>query len=154
MDNLQLIKILYIEDNESDIVLLFDLLSSINTRIYNITNAKTLKEGLQYLECGPFDIILLDIKLPDAVNVQNSIIRIHAHAGNVPIIICTGLDNWDTVVIALQAGADDYMVKGEDTAKSIARRIVCSILRRGKTRNELLDEMKRTLAQMELIING
>src|SRR4029077_2552358 len=70
-----------------------------------------LDAALARLSCEHFDVVLLDLSLPDEQGL-NTLLRTHAHAPKVPIVILTGLDDEAMAVKAVRAGAQDYLVKG------------------------------------------
>src|SRR4029077_6039400 len=70
-----------------------------------------LDAALARLSCEHFDVVLLDLSLPDEQGI-NTLLRTHAHAPKVPIVILTGLDDEALAVKAVRAGAQDYLVKG------------------------------------------
>ena len=70
----QLIQILCIEDNVTDVLLLQESLTESESYTFELTNYQRLKKGLHHLQDKEYDVILLDLGLPDS---QGS----HAGAG-------------------------------------------------------------------------
>lgn len=106
--------ILLIEDKLENIELLQDLLSkSQNSSLakgltFSITSTTTLTETLQSLEIQNFDVILLDLDLPDSQGL-NTLIKVREKAINTPIIIEMDRPSEGKVVESFQLGADGYV---------------------------------------------
>ena len=107
------IKILLVEDNPGDARLFLDLVRSASSGADrpSVQHAARLAHALEMLSGGQFDVVLLDLSLPDERGLP-TVTRLHAHAPNVPIVVLTGLDDEALAVKALRAGAQDYLVKG------------------------------------------
>lgn len=84
--------------------------------------AKTLSDGIQLTRHHPPDIVLLDLALPDSVGI-NTIEHMHAALPNAVIVVLTGNDDMSLATTALQAGAQDYLVKGQYDQETLARAI-------------------------------
>ena len=122
------INILLVEDAPLDAQLLRELLAQAQGVPFVLANADQLATGLARLAAGGIDIILLDLSLPDAQGLD-TFIRAHAHAAGVPIIVLTGSDNETLAMQALQAGAQDYLVKGQLDGNMLVRSIRYAIER-------------------------
>ncbi len=146
MDNIEH-KILLIEDNLADIRLIKELLS--DTKLdANLKCANSLSKAIKYLEEETFDIILLDLGLPDSQGIK-TFSRINSIVPKVPIIILTGTNDDDLSIQAIREGAQDYLIKGlVDTS------ILKSALRHSIERKHLLVKLEsielRKLEQNEL----
>jgi|WetSurMetagenome_2_1015567.scaffolds.fasta_scaffold72938_1 DNA-binding response OmpR family regulator len=111
MNNI-LIKILLIEDNPGDALNILEMLKEGNDYNYKIFHTTRLDEGLKILVKDEFDLILLDLCLPDSTGMETFNIMSY-NAPNIPIIILTGLDENMFAVSAVGRGAKKYLVKGE-----------------------------------------
>jgi len=111
MNNI-LIKILLIEDNPGDALNILEMLKEGNDYNYKIFHTTRLDEGLKILVKDEFDLILLDLCLPDSTGMETFNIMSY-NAPNIPIIILTGLDENMFAVSAVGWGAKKYLVKGE-----------------------------------------
>jgi CheY-like chemotaxis protein len=109
-----IIDILLIEDNIADIKLLEVLLSeNINVDFqYKLHIANTLKEGFKLLEQNSFDVILLDLSLPDS-NGFKTISTVYEEITEIPIIVLTGLDDIKERRKAVKLGAQDFLIKSK-----------------------------------------
>jgi len=93
---------------------------------HRVVLADTAAKGLQILENGGIDLIVLDLNLPDINGIEMA--RWIRTERNIPILMLTGVANVGSRVRALDAGADDYLVKPFDPNELNAR--VRSLLRR------------------------
>lgn len=121
--------ILLIEDNPGDARLIREMLISNADYDSNLTMVETLAEGLQALNVDHFDAVLLDLSLPDSRGVD-TVERVIAHAAEMAVVVLTGYDDQNIGVQAVQAGAQDYLVKGETNPTIITRSIRYAIERR------------------------
>ena len=122
------IKILLVEDNPGDARLLQIALDEAGTNQFALTHAKRHDEALRYLEDEGFDVVLLDLSLPDSQGL-NTFTSTRAKAPEVPIIMMTGLDNETLALESMQHGAQDYLVKGQVDGKLLTRSIKYAIER-------------------------
>lgn len=137
------IKILLFEDNPGDSGLLEDILDDFDD-LYNLTIVESLEEGLNYLKSNNFDIILLDLGLPDSDGI-NTLIDVQKETSKTPIIVLTGLNDEEIGNIAVQKGAQDYLIKRDIEPKLLTRSMRYSIERK-KTETEL-QEYKEKLEE-------
>jgi DNA-binding response OmpR family regulator len=106
------IRILLIEDNPGDAYLIGEHLEEFANFSYGFKIVETLDEALSVLNKKPFDVILLDLELPDS-NGINTFLSIRNENPLIPIIILTGLKDEKIRSYALKIGAYDYLVKGQ-----------------------------------------
>ncbi|HKO18657.1 MAG TPA: response regulator transcription factor [Acidobacteriaceae bacterium] len=86
------------------------------------------REGLEYTEAYPYDLILLDLMLPSLSGVE-VLQRIRRTNQYVPILVLTARDSVDDKVKLFEQGADDYLTKPFAFAELLVR--VKALLRRG-----------------------
>lgn len=122
------IKILLIEDNPGDVRLLRELLKEATTLRVELTHDDRLAAGLQRLEREIFDLILLDLGLPDSQGLE-TFDKACVQAPDIPIVLLTGLDDDDMSIRAMQAGAQDYLIKGQIESNLLLRTIRYAIER-------------------------
>lgn len=126
----QCIRLLLIEDNPDDALFIEEVLKIQDIYpVIEIEHATRLREGLTYLGQKSYDVILLDLSLPDASSTD-SVSRILCHCPSAPIIVLTGLDDKDTAVESLQKGAQDYLIKDGVSADLLIRSIRYAVERR------------------------
>lgn len=106
----KLIKVLLIEDNIGDAQLISETLVEVKDIPFEVVHADRLSTGLERLAETDFDVVLLDLTLPDAKGLE-PFSRIHAQAPQVPIILLTGVVDDKTATQAVREGAQDYLVK-------------------------------------------
>ena len=116
------LSILLVEDNPGDTGLIKAYLADEQSQQYVITTARRLDEALSQLEAQAFDVILLDLNLPDSYGLA-TLNMLMAVAATVPVIVITGLDDITLGVEAVRLGAQDYLVKGELQTSVIVRSI-------------------------------
>ncbi|MBX3062439.1 MAG: response regulator [Anaerolineae bacterium] len=106
-----IIRVLLIEDNPGDAQLIRIYLTTPNSNEFRVQAESTLHAGLNSLHNADFDVVLLDLSLPDSFGFD-SIQRLRKEQPNIPIVVFTGLDDEEAGVQAVQAGAQDYLIKG------------------------------------------
>ena len=128
------IELLLFEDNLGDAGLIEEMLEE-SEGAYHLEVVETLEEGLVLLKDSFFDIILLDLGLPDSDGID-TLIEVHKISTKIPIIVLTGLNNEEIGIFAVKNGAQDYLIKKEIDSKLLKRSIMYSIERK-KIESEL-----------------
>jgi len=105
-------RVLLIEDNPGDARLMREYLSDQAGVSFELEHVGTLSEGLQRLDQGGIDLVLLDLSLPDSP-MPDTFKRAHAAAPEVPIIVMSGLDDERFAMQTVHEGAQDYLVKAQ-----------------------------------------
>lgn len=146
---MEALKILLVEDNSGDAFLIEEMLIEIPDYNFEITVTETLKETVTKLNETEFDIVLLDLGLPDSqgLGALESVLDLQL---NCPVIVITGLNDGKTGKKAMEMGAQSYMVKGEFSGHSIAQTILYSI-ERSKILKKLKDNEKELKKKNELL---
>jgi PAS domain S-box-containing protein/putative nucleotidyltransferase with HDIG domain len=116
------IQILMVEDSETDALLLEETLSQDGLNSFEFTLSERLKTGLELLHQQKFDLILLDLGLPDSQGLE-SFEKVHNEFPDIPVVVLSGLTDEKLALEAVQAGAQDYLVKGP-TSWEIAPRAI------------------------------
>jgi PAS domain S-box-containing protein len=116
----ELIKVLLVEDNPGDVFLLQELLKEVNTTKVDLRPVERLSEALNLLAHDSFDLILLDLSLPDSQGI-GTFLNTTRQAKATPIIVLTGLNDETLALRAMQEGAQDYLVKGQVTGDLLVR---------------------------------
>ncbi len=116
------LRVLLIEDDEDDFVLVRDLLSEISQSGYALDWVQTYHDALDAIESRCYDVYLLDYRLGEYDGL--TLLREAKQRGcRAPIIFLTGQGNYDIDVAAMRAGAADYLVKGQINAPLLERSI-------------------------------
>ena len=125
----ELLHVLLIEDNPGDSRLLQELLREGKTVNFDVQRVDRLSSGLERLTNYVFDVILLDIGLPDSAGLD-SLIAVRRFMPDVTVIVLTGHDDENFGLQATLAGAQDYLVKGQISSQLLIRSIRYSIERK------------------------
>jgi hypothetical protein len=120
--------ILAVEDNPGDFVLLQEVLRDAAGSQCKLTQAAQLGDAIQILDKQSYDLVLLDLDLPDSRGID-TFTRLRAHDPDCAIILLTGLDNEELGIEAVRSGAQNYLVKGSLDGKMLWRVISYSIER-------------------------
>jgi DNA-binding response OmpR family regulator len=128
-------RVLLIEDNPGDIRLVRLMLGPESSLQLDV--ASTLAEGLERLQQDEFDVVLVDLGLPDSQGLQ-TFTRLRDQSPRIPAVVLTGNNDVDLAVLALQSGAQDYLVKGE-VSGSLLMRTARYAIERKKTEEALRD---------------
>lgn len=116
-------RILFVEDNEDIAV---GIKYAIEREQFNITICKTVKKAKESIDSKEYDLILLDIILPDGNGLE--LYKYIKEKYNIPIIFLTAKDTENDIVKGLDLGADDYIIKPFRMRELISR--IKSVLRR------------------------
>jgi two-component sensor histidine kinase len=145
--------ILLIEDNPADVEMIREMLSDLKGSSFDIVCADRLSAAKPYFADSRIDIILLDLGLPDSQGLD-TLRRVKEHAGEVPIVVLTMLDNEKTGLDALKEGAQDYLVKGQMNGPLITRSLHYAIERGRieKERKKMTDLVEASLAEKETML--
>jgi two-component sensor histidine kinase len=140
------LRILLIEDDSNDELLLREMLNSSEDLSCTLTVARRLSEARTELAEKNFDIVLSDLFLPDGRGLDAvKVLRNSAPA--VPIIVLTGLQDEAVAVAAIQAGAQDYLVKDATGTKMLMR-----TLRYALERARIQESLRAALAEKEVLL--
>lgn len=113
--------VLVVEDNLGDARLIERSLEDASGS-FVVEHADRIARAIDRLTEGDIDIVLLDLSLPDSSG-QQTFALIRSCAEDVPILVLTGLDDEEAATAAVQAGAQDYLVKGTFDSEVIARSV-------------------------------
>ncbi len=132
------IDVLLVEDSAADADLVREALSDSSVNSFQITQAGRLSDALARLQDHDYDIVLLDLSLPDQQGLR-TLQQARGAASGVPIVVMTGLDDEAIALKAVQSGAQDYLVKGEVESRNLPR-----TLRHAIERHQMFMELKRS----------
>ncbi len=155
-NDLQNIKVLIIEDDKQYARLLEKRLTSASGvslgANFIITCVHELTEAFAVLGRDTVDLVLLDLNLPDSRGFE-TLSRLNNVAPNLPLVVLTGTDQH--ALQALQEGAQDYLVKGQEDSRLLPRVIRYAIERKKvedhiRQRGQELEQRNRLLVKREL----
>ena len=138
----KLLNILIVEDDIADRKLLNQLLQKTALRVSDVQFADCLSSTLDLLDKSKFDVMFLDLGLPDSQGI-GSVSKIIAKDPDVPIIVLSGLDDAEMGVSAVQKGVEDYLVKGQVDTNLLARSVWYAIER--KRTSKVLNEKQKNI---------
>ncbi|MEP6494916.1 MAG: response regulator [bacterium] len=119
-------RILLVEDNPGDVVLLRQMLSETTARRFEIEEVSRLSDAARRAACGGLDLIVLDLTLPDSSGIE-TFETMRRAAPTIPIVVLTGSDDVRLGLTAVDEGAQDYLVKGEMDGHALARALLFAI---------------------------
>jgi PAS domain S-box-containing protein len=122
------ISILLVEDDPVDTRLLIQLLDHADVCDYTMQAVATLADAERSLVTSDFDVVLLDLSLPDCDGLV-SVQRVLSISPRTPIVVLTGRDDYELGLRSIEAGAQDFLVKGEVKGNTILRCAQWSIAR-------------------------
>jgi signal transduction histidine kinase/DNA-binding response OmpR family regulator len=132
----QVCRILLIEDNLGDARLIHLFLSEDGDFRFSLEHVTELNEAILLLdENNNFDVILLDLALPDSIGLE-TLYKVQDKASNIPIVILTGNNDKRITLKAVENGAQDYLIKGQINPVLLVRSIQYAIQRK-KTENKI-----------------
>lgn len=141
------LKLLIIEDNPGDFVLIEEYLSDIWDSV-NIDHAETFDESKTLLETNQdYHSILLDLSLPD-MSGEALVKKVVELAGGIPVIVLTGYENQEFGLKTLSMGVADYVLKDEITPYFLNKVITYSM-----ERNRIRQSLKSSETKYREIFN-
>ncbi|MFK8182679.1 MAG: ATP-binding protein [Phormidesmis sp.] len=130
------LRILLIEDDEGDRDLALEYLEEDNRRLYITSWACSLEEGIERLKHGQFDVVILDLVLPDSKGVT-TVSKLCAQSNGVPVIVSSYFDEDALASKVIELGAQDYLAKDLMNSQRLGR-IINRALARAKHQANLL----------------
>ena len=122
------LRILIIEDNPGDADLIKEMLSGQEARNFYLAESPDLGKAMSRLEEDIFDLILLDLNLPDSEGIE-SVKTLYLTFPFIPIIVLSGMAEEEVALSALEHGAQDYLIKGQISESLLLRSIRYSVER-------------------------
>lgn len=125
------IRLLLVEDNEQDAEFIAMMLQRSRELSVSVDQANSLGQAIEHLEQNTYDIVLLDLGLPDSFGTD-SVVRIRESAPHVPVVVLTGDDRGGTAIAAIDSGAQDYLSKHHLVGQLLSRVVQHSIARNSR----------------------
>jgi PAS domain S-box-containing protein len=123
------LRVLLIEDNPGDALLVKTALAEQAPGEFTITCVERLADALAQLAAEPFDVVLSDLGLPDS-NRLDTVQAVVDHAAALPLVVLTGSHDAHVGHEAIRLGAQDYLIKGESGGALIERTLRYAIERK------------------------
>ncbi len=132
-------ELLLVEDNAADAGLIQAHLR-VGLAGIEVSRVERLSAAIDALATGRFSVVLLDLNLPDSSGVE-TFRRLSAKSNNTPIVVLSGMEDAETAIEAVGAGADDYVQKNHYDAQTLARSVRFAMERstRRSTERELIN---------------
>lgn len=118
---------------------------------YSVTTAGTAQEAFQFLQAGAYDLVFLDLKMPD-VNGMELLPQIRNLYPEMPVLILTAHATLESAMEAVRKGARDYLIKPIDPSHILTR--VEEILdeqRQPRRRREIVSEIQELISELREI---
>ena len=96
---------------------------------FRVATVDRLGTAIERLRTGGFDVVLLDLALPDSSGL-GTFARLYAEAPDTPIVVLAGADDETTALKAVKSGAQDYLIKDQVHATLLERSLRYAIERR------------------------
>jgi len=137
-------KTLLVEDNPADARLIREMLKELPAGTLQLQQVGRLDSAMEKLGQEAFDVVLLDLGLPDAQGME-TLTLIQKASRSVPIVVLTSFDDEPFALEAVRAGAQDYLVKGRfPESELLVRTIRYAVLRKRAEQ-----EVRRLNAELE-----
>jgi two-component system, NtrC family, response regulator AtoC len=116
---------------------------------YDVTTTESAQEALNTLQSGAFDLMILDLKMPD-VDGLSLLKMIRQNHPNLPVFILTAYGSLDSAIDALRMEARDYLLKPIDPALLLDRiQKIMQEEQNNQRRSEILNKMQNLMAELE-----
>lgn len=119
----QPVRILLVEDNFNDMIFPMESMMDVKPAWCTLTHVDRLEDALLRLKEERWDVILLDLVLPDSMGL-NTLEQVRLAVSDVPIIVLTGLDNPRLGIQAIELGASDFLSKRQINARHLLRSVM------------------------------
>ena len=116
----EVISVLLVEDNNGDARLVQEALTESSRVAFRIERSDRLSAATARLGREVFDVILLDLTLPDSWGLD-TFLKVREVAPQTPVMVLTGHDDETLGMMAVQQGAQEYLVKGQASGPLIVR---------------------------------
>jgi PAS domain S-box-containing protein len=137
-----LMKVLLVEDDVIDRKLVEQILAKSSEPVkFAVESVGSLSAAVECLGSGKYDIVLLDLNLPDSSGIE-TVRKVCEVNPRLPIVVLTGLDDEETGVLAIKNGASDYLVKDLPLNILLVRTIIYAV-EREKEKKLVLDTNRR-----------
>jgi signal transduction histidine kinase len=140
-------KILLVEDDQDDYLLVNAWLRQVMGRQYSLNWASSYQSAVRAIESEPFDVVLVDYHL-DSHSGLDFIQESKSKKADIPFILLTGQGNYEVDVTAMESGASDYLSKAEITGPLLERSIRYAIQQKN-----IEIEMRKAYKKVEKLVD-
>jgi diguanylate cyclase (GGDEF)-like protein len=122
-------RVLVVEDDAFQAMAIRELITTAAKSPVAVTLAGSIGAALELIEGSSFDIVLLDLMLPDSTGIEG-LHRMVQVAPRLPVMVLTGFGREELVVGAFEHGAQDYLIKGDGEGEELLRAMAFAIRRK------------------------
>ncbi|RZF28967.1 response regulator [Paraburkholderia sp. UYCP14C] len=148
MNTTQHLRILLVEDSPTDALLIREALADVDDFEHDLVHTELLGDAISRCAASRFDIVLLDLGLPDAQGIS-TFRTFRERVPETPVLVFTGLDDRSVGLLAIQDGAQDYLVKRNLDPFELSRAIRYAI-----ERHRIAHALKESEERFELAVRG
>ena len=145
------VSILLVEDNPTDIAWIKEYLMEKPTSRFEIKEAENLQSALSLMSHYDFDVVLLDLGLPDSSGLETAR-RVISEYPEPAVVVLSGLEDEETALQAVRYGAEDYLTKTSLSPAMLHKSITYAIKHK-KVLQEKYDVLSDLLLALETIEN-
>ncbi len=148
-DNITVMNVLLIEDASFAVTFIRETLAYceeaelVKATKFALTNVETLGEAIKCISENEFDLILLDLNLPDSKEL-NTLDSVRKKAHKVPIVVITALSDEGLALEAMKRGAEGFLVKGQMGVNALLQAIFFAV-----ERHRILIELERKIQELK-----
>jgi DNA-binding NarL/FixJ family response regulator len=147
--NIEIMNVLLIEDASFAVTFIRETLAYceeaelVKSVKFALTNVETLGEALKCLSEHKFDLILLDLNLPDSKELA-TLDSVRKNAHNVPVVVITALSDEGLALEAMKRGAEGFLVKGQMGVNALLQAIFFAV-----ERHQILMKLEEKIRELE-----
>lgn len=140
-----LVHILLVEDNPQDVHLIYESVARAPSARFTWENVTRLEEAKELLRREPFDVVLLDLSLPDSQGLD-TFIQLYPHAICLPVVVLSNIEDAALALQLVRSGAQDCLVKAQLQGETVVQAVRHAIERKQvetalRVRNQQLSQL-------------
>jgi len=146
------VTVLIIDDDPVQVQAISNLFAAANGHPFELDSAGSLSEGEARLASGRFEIVLLDLGLPDSCGME-TFTKLHRRFPGLPVVVFTSLEDEGVGLELVHDGAQDYLIKGQVSSLLLSRTVRYAIERKraATEREQLIGELREALASVKTL---
>ncbi|MEX3633494.1 PAS domain-containing protein [Paraburkholderia sp. BR14320] len=148
MNTPQHLRILLVEDSPTDALLIGEALADVDDFQHDLVHVERLADAISRCVAIRFDIVLLDLGLPDAHGIS-TFRTFRDRVPELPVLVFTGLADKSVGLLAIQYGAQDYLAKRDIDPSALSRAIRYAI-----ERHRIAHALEESEERFQLAVSG
>lgn len=128
------LNVLIVEDNPGDVRLIQLQLEEQKRQRFSVQSCRTLADARQHISQEKIDVVLLDLGLPDSAGLT-TIRELGSTQPDLPIVAITGVNDPGLAEMAIESGAENYLVKGRFDSDFLAQSLLNAIEKKRAVRS-------------------